>query len=66
MRNHRCLYCGEAISETAETHSRHLDLCASCSSLADGMGELSVSESPDVVEELDFAVAEEVGVGDAA
>ncbi len=34
-----CRACGEAILATGNTRSRNPNLCASCSSLLDGMGE---------------------------
>jgi len=34
-----CICCGEAMAECANTLSRNPNMCASCSSLADGMKE---------------------------
>ena len=38
-----CICCGQAIAETLNTLSRNPNLCASCSSLADGMDDSVVS-----------------------
>ena len=37
MKPRICICCGEAISEHGNTLSRNPNLCASCSSLTDGM-----------------------------
>lgn len=39
MKPRVCVCCGEPISEKGSALSRNPNMCASCSSLADGMGE---------------------------
>ncbi len=39
MGKHLCICCGESLSETNSNRSRDPNLCASCSSLADGIEE---------------------------
>jgi hypothetical protein len=46
MKPRICVCCGEPISEKGNVLSRNPNLCASCSSLADGMGEAESPESP--------------------
>jgi hypothetical protein len=45
MKARICVCCGEPISETGNALSRNPNLCASCSSLTDGMGEVHTPES---------------------
>jgi hypothetical protein len=52
-----CIGCGEAIPETGNASSRNPNLCASCSSLTDGLEEAEASE-PARVEQVQFPVAE--------
>jgi hypothetical protein len=40
-----CVCCGEPISEKENVFSRNPNMCASCSSLADGMDVADTSES---------------------
>jgi hypothetical protein len=47
MSVHICKYCGESISEKGNSLSRHPDLCASCSSITDGMGEALTVKASD-------------------
>jgi recombinational DNA repair protein (RecF pathway) len=42
-----CMCCGEPIAEKGDTFSRNPNVCASCSSLSDGMPESSISSFPD-------------------
>ena len=43
--NHRiCRCCGEVISEQGNALSRNPNICASCSSMADGMEESNIPE----------------------
>jgi hypothetical protein len=39
MKPRICMCCGEPMAEGANSKSRNPNVCASCSSLADGMGE---------------------------
>jgi len=41
-----CICCGEPIPETGNAFSRNPNMCASCSSLADGMDDSDALESP--------------------
>ena len=62
--------CGEPIGAQGDPHSRNPNLCASCSSMADGMPESSISGFPDfddkMLVETDFhpVTAEPVTHGD--
>ena len=48
--------CGESIAEQGDAHSRNPNLCASCSSLSDGMPESSMSSLPDFDDKLMIAM----------
>ena len=41
-----CMYCGEPIAEKDNSLFRYPNLCASCSSLSDGMPESNLSNFP--------------------
>jgi hypothetical protein len=45
MKSRICVCCGEPISDEGNILSRNPNLCASCSSLADGMGEADTRQS---------------------
>jgi hypothetical protein len=55
MKPRICICCGEPIPEPGNALSRNPNVCASCSSLADGMEESSISRlaqsDPDPVRE---------------
>jgi hypothetical protein len=51
MRPRICVCCGEQIAQRGNTLSRNPNVCASCSSLADGMEESSL---PDRAESAAF------------
>jgi hypothetical protein len=42
-----CICCGEPMADRGHALSRNPNLCASCSSLADGMEEPSISNLPE-------------------
>lgn len=44
MSSRICVCCGELMSEKGNALSRNPNICASCSSMADGMGESSMPE----------------------
>jgi hypothetical protein len=46
MKPRICVCCGEPISEKGNALSRNPNMCASCSSLTDGMEDSSTPESP--------------------
>ena len=46
MKPRVCICCGEPIPEKGGTFPRNPNMCASCSSLADGMEESDMPESP--------------------
>jgi hypothetical protein len=46
MKPRICVCCGEPIAESGDALSRNPNMCASCSSLADGLGEEDTAESP--------------------
>jgi RNA polymerase-binding transcription factor DksA len=46
MKPRICLCCGETIPEKGDEFSRNPNMCASCSSLADGMEDSEAPESP--------------------
>ena len=48
MKPRICLCCGEPLSDTANALSRNPNVCASCSSLADGMDEPKAPETNDL------------------
>lgn len=60
-----CKYCGEPISKKGKGLSRHPDLCASCSSITDGMGEPTSTKASDLVQDHEVA-AEQLEVREAA
>ena len=53
-----CMCCGEPIAEKGGALSRNPNICASCSSLSDGMPESAMSGFPDLddkmLAEVDF------------
>ena len=55
MKPRVCICCGEPISEKGNALSRNPNLCASCSSLTDGMEESETPESPRPERELFLA-----------
>jgi hypothetical protein len=57
MKPRVCIGCGESIPEKGSAPSHNPNLCASCSSLTDGMEESDTSESFSLAEDLP-AVAE--------
>src|SRR5437867_1209808 len=48
MKPRICICCGEAMSEKGNALSRNPNVCASCSSLADGMDEPNAPETKDL------------------
>jgi len=48
-----CICCGESMSKGGNALSRNPNLCASCSSMEDGLDESNVSGCPDVDERQD-------------
>lgn len=46
-----CMCCGGPIRERGDAYSRNPNLCASCSSLTDGMPDSSVSSFPESMEQ---------------
>jgi hypothetical protein len=63
MKPRICRCCGEAMSEGTNALSRNPNVCASCSSLADGMGgsNLPPMEAP-LAEELEIEIPAESAV----
>src|SRR5262245_12692245 len=55
MRPRVCICCGEPMSERGGAFSRNPNMCASCSSMADGMGDETESGPPpiDAKEEIE-------------
>jgi hypothetical protein len=51
MKPRICIYCGETIPEHGNALSRNPNMCACCSSMADGMEEPSISGLPPLVVE---------------
>ena len=47
-----CMCCGEPMTEKGNALSRNPNICASCSSLCDGMPESSISSLPDCDEKM--------------
>jgi len=47
MRPRICICCGEPMSETGNAFSRNPNMCSSCSSMADGMGDEIASPEQD-------------------
>ena len=45
MNSRICMCCGEPMSEKGNALSRNPNICASCSSMADGMDEAGVPEN---------------------
>ncbi len=54
-----CLCCGEPIPDKGNPLSRNPNICASCSSLADGMEESSLPETPSPPEQKIEAVTQD-------
>lgn len=52
MKPRVCICCGKPISEKGNALSRNPNLCASCSSLTDGMEEAEAPESLRATQEL--------------
>ena len=50
-----CRCCGEPMAECGNPRSRNPNVCASCSSLADGMGE-STAPPPPVIGQSSFVI----------
>jgi hypothetical protein len=59
MNSRICRCCGEPMPEHGNPRSRNPNICASCSSMADGMEESSLPESTGVVRDTTEAVAED-------
>ena len=60
-----CICCGEPMAEANHGLSRNPNVCASCSSMADGMGETTtIPETPGTV--VDSSPIAEAGVPPAA
>ena len=59
MSVHVCRYCCEPISEEGTSFSRHPELCASCSSVIDGMGELPLAKALDLERDEDVVTVPE-------
>ena len=57
MKPRVCISCGEAMPENGNALSRNPNLCASCSSLTDGLEEAEAAE-PACPEPVPFPVAE--------
>jgi len=53
-----CRCCGEPMPEQGNALSRNPNVCASCSSMADGMEEASLPESASLAPDMTEAVAE--------
>jgi len=51
MKPRICVCCGEPIYDKGNALSRNPNMCASCSSLADGMGEADAPKLPDPLRE---------------
>ena len=51
-----CTCCGEPIGERGDEHSRNPNMCASCSSMSDGMPDSSISSFPDFDDQTLVAV----------
>jgi hypothetical protein len=66
MKPRVCVCCGEPISDKGNALSRNPSLCASCSSLADGMGEADTPQSPCPEAEQPPACENPAEVGKAA
>ena len=50
MNSRICMCCGERMAEQGNVLSRNPNMCASCSSMADGMDELSATGYPHLAE----------------
>ncbi len=61
MTSRICICCGEPMSEAGNALSRNPNVCASCSSMADGMEEQSVLEAhPEITEAATIQPAREI------
>ena len=61
-----CVCCGEPISEEGNAFSRNPNMCASCSNLADGIGEADIPESSRTEREQPAATGKPLEVKKAA
>ena len=59
MRCRICQCCGEPMSEKGNALSRNPNICASCSSMADGMEDSNLPEDPRPLAETTERLAEE-------
>jgi hypothetical protein len=59
MNSRICRCCGEPMPEHGNPLSRNPNICASCSSIADGMEESSLPESASLARNAAEAVAED-------
>ena len=59
MNSRICRCCGEPMPEHGNLRSRNPNICASCSSIADGMEESSLPESASLARDATEAVAED-------
>ena len=59
MNSRICRCCGEPMPEHGNPLSRNPNICASCSSIADGMEESSLPASPSLARDPTEAVREE-------
>ena len=59
MNSRICVCCGEPMPEKGNALSRNPNICASCSSMADGMEEFSLSESSSRAPEATGDVAQD-------
>jgi hypothetical protein len=51
LNNRICRCCGEALSPMDNAFSRNPNVCSSCSSMADGVGDTTLFESDDPVQD---------------
>ena len=53
-----CMCCGEPMPETGNALSRNPNICASCSSMADGMDDSNLSDNPSRAVQTEGVAAE--------
>jgi len=56
MKPRICICCGEPMAESSHGLSRNPNVCASCSSMADGIGETILPEAPEPAVDLPLSV----------
>jgi hypothetical protein len=59
MNSRICVCCGEPMPQQGNALSRNPNVCASCSSMADGMEGLGLPDSPSLARDTREAVAED-------